>query len=171
MAEKKKGTFWKDFKAFLSRGNILDMAVGVIIGGAFGKIVSGLVNYILNPIIGYWMQTGSLDGWKTVLVEEVKKAGEVVTPESAILWGTWLQTIIDFVITALCIFLILRVITKARAVAERKKLEEEAQKAAEAKAAADAAAKAEAERQATFEASVRQQEVLLTEIRDLLAKK
>ena len=51
--EKKKSTFWSDFKAFLSRGNILDMAVGVIIGGAFGKIVSGLVNFILNPIIGY----------------------------------------------------------------------------------------------------------------------
>lgn len=170
--EKKKGTFWKDFKAFLSRGNILDMAVGVIIGGAFGKIVSGLVNYILNPIIGFWVKTGNFDSWKTVLKPAVlDEAGEIVTAESAILWGSWLQTIIDFIITALCIFLILRVISKARAVAERKKTEEAEKKAAEEAAAAAAAAKAEAEKQASYEASVRNQEVLLTEIRDLLAKK
>lgn len=170
--EKKKSTFWSDFKAFLSRGNILDMAVGIIIGGAFGKIVSGLVNFILNPIIGFWVKTGNLDGWKTVLKPAVlDEAGEVVTAESAILWGSWLQTIIDFIITALCIFLILRVITKAKAIAERKKMEEAAKKAAEEKAAAEVAAKAAAEKEASYEASVRNQEVLLAEIRDLLAKK
>ena len=171
--EKKKGTFWSDFKAFLSRGNILDMAVGVIIGGAFGKIVSGLVNFILNPIIGYWMKTGNFDSWKTVLKPEVvdEVTGDVITAESAILWGSWIQTIIDFIITALCIFLILRVISKARAVAERKKIEEAEKKAAEEKAAAEVAAKAAAEKQASYEASVRNQEVLLAEIRDLLAKK
>ena len=173
--ERKKSTFWSDFKAFLSRGNILDMAVGVIIGGAFGKIVTGLVNYILNPIIGYWVKTGSLDDWKTVLkpaeVEIVDGVEKVVQAESAILWGSWVQTIIDFVITALCIFLILRIITKARAVAERKKIEEAEKKAAEEKAAAEAAAKAAAEKQEAFEASIRNQETLLTEIRDLLAKK
>ncbi len=170
--EKKKSTFWSDFKAFLSRGNILDMAVGIIIGGAFGKIVSGLVNFILNPIIGFWVKTGNLDGWKTVLKPAVlDEAGEVVTAESAILWGSWIQTIIDFVITALCIFLILRVITKAKAIAERKKMEEAEKKAAEEKAAAEVAAKAAAEKEASYEASVRNQEVLLAEIRDLLAKK
>ncbi len=169
---KKKSTFWSDFKAFLSRGNILDMAVGVIIGAAFGKIVSGLVNYILNPIIGFWTKSGNLEGWKTVLrPEKLDEAGEVIQAESAILWGSWFQTIIDFLITALCIFLILRVITKAKALAEKKKLEEEAQKAAADKAAAEVAAKAAAEKEASFENSIRQQEVLLTEIRDLLAKK
>ena len=76
--EKKKSTFWSDFKAFLSRGNILDMAVGVIIGAAFGKIVSGLVNYILNPIIGFFIRTGNLESWKTVLrPEKLDEAGEV----------------------------------------------------------------------------------------------
>lgn len=173
--EKKKSTFWSDFKAFLSRGNILDMAVGVIIGGAFGKIVSGLVNYILNPIIGFWLKTGSFDNWKTVLrpaeVEVVEGVETVVQAESAILWGSWIQTILDFLITALCIFLILRVITKARAIADRKKIEEAERKAAEEKAAAEVAAKAAAEKEASYEASVRNQEVLLTEIRDLLAKK
>ena len=154
--EKKKGTFWSDFKAFLSRGNILDMAVGVIIGGAFGKIVSGLVNYILNPIIGYWMKTGNFDSWKTVLKPEVvdEVTGDVITAESAILWGSWIQTIVDFIITALCIFLVVRALRKA-----------------EEKAAAEVAAKAAAEKQASYEASVRNQEVLLAEIRDLLAKK
>ena len=184
---KKKSTFWSDFKAFLSRGNILDMAVGVIIGGAFGKIVSGLVSFILNPIIGYWVKTGDLDNWKTVLkpaeIELLEDGTEkIITPESAILWGSWVQTIIDFIITAFVIFLIIRAIAKAKAAAEKKKIaeaeakaaEEKAAadaKAAEEKAAADAKAALEAERQATFEASVRQQEVLLTEIRDLLAKK
>ena len=169
---KKKSTFWSDFKVFLSRGNILDMAVGVIIGAAFGKIVSGLVNYILNPIIGFWTKSGNLEGWKTVLrPEKLDEAGEVIQAESAILWGSWFQTIIDFLITALCIFLILRVITKAKALAEKKKLEEEAQKAAADKAAAEVAAKAAAEKEASFEASIRNQETLLAEIRDLLAKK
>lgn len=169
---KKKSTFWSDFKAFLSRGNILDMAVGVIIGAAFGKIVTGLVNYILNPIIGYFVKTGSFDDVKTVLRPEVlDDAGEVVTAESAILWGSWIQTIIDFIITAFCIFLIIRAIAKAKAIAEREKIAAAEAKAAEEKAAAEAKAAADAEKQATFEASVRQQEVLLGEIRDLLAKK
>ena len=185
----KKSTFWSDFKAFLSRGNILDMAVGVIIGGAFGKIVSGLVNFILNPIIGYWVKSGDLDGWMTVLKWKVDTDGNYVLdelgkkiPDSAIMWGSWLQTIIDFIITAFCIFLIIRAIAKAKAVAEREKIaaaeakaaEEKAAadaKAAEEKAAAEAKAVAEAEKQATLEASIRQQEVLLGEIRDLLAKK
>lgn len=184
---KKKSTFWSDFKAFLSRGNILDMAVGVIIGGAFGKIVTGLVNFILNPIIGYWVKTGDLDGWKTVLREaEVETLADgtekIIKAESAIMWGSWFQTIIDFIITAFCIFLIIRAIAKAKAAAERKKIAEAEAKAAEEKAAADAKAAeekaaaeakaaADAEKQAAFEASVKQQEVLLTEIRDLLAKK
>ena len=126
---KKKSTFWSDFKAFLSRGNILDMAVGVIIGGAFGKIVTGLVNFILNPIIGYWVKTGDLDGWMTVLKYKTDattgeflldaETGEKIV-ESAIRWGSWVQTIIDFIITAFCIFLIIRAIAKAKAAAERK---------------------------------------------------
>ena len=171
-----KSTFWKDFKAFISRGSILDMAVGVIIGGAFGKIVSGLVNYILNPIIGYWLNTGSLDEVKTVLrpaVIEIAEDGTetIVTAESAILWGLWIQTIIDFIITALCIFLILRVITKTKAKIEANKLAEQARKDAEAKQAAEEAAKLEAEKQAAFKQSIVQQEVLLAEIRDILKEK
>ena len=186
---KKKSTFWSDFKAFLSRGNILDMAVGVIIGAAFGKIVTGLVNYILNPIIGYFVKTGDLDGWMTVLKWKKDTAGNIVLDEagekvfeSAIMWGSWIQTIIDFIITAFCIFLIIRAIAKAKGLAEREKIAAEEKKAAEEKAAADAKAAeekaaaeakaaAKAQKQAALEASLKQQEVLLTEIRDLLAKK
>ncbi len=171
-----KSTFWKDFKAFISRGNILDMAVGVVIGGAFGKIITGLVNYILNPIVGFWVKTGSLDDLKTVLkpaVTEIAEDGteKIIMAESAIMWGSWLQTIIDFLITAACIFLILRIITKARAKVEAKRLAEEARKEAEAKQAAEEAAAAEAARQKAFNDSIMQQEVLLAEIRDILAAK
>ncbi len=179
MAEKKKSTFFKDFKAFISRGNILDMAVGVVIGGAFSKIVTGLVNYIINPFVGIFIKGGSLDSIKTVITPAVvDEAGAVTTPEVAILWGTWIQTIADFLIVALCIFTMLRVIVKARSVVEAEKIKaEEAKKAAdeaaaaEAKKEADAQAAALAEKQAQLEASTLNQEKLLIEIRDLLSKK
>ena len=78
------------------------MAVGVVIGASFGKIVTGLVNYIINPFVGIFVKSGNLDSIKTVISKAVvDEAGNVVTPENAILWGTWIQTIIDFLITAL----------------------------------------------------------------------
>lgn len=173
-----KSTFFKDFKAFITKGNIIDMAVGVVIGGSFGKIVTGLVNYIINPFIGIFMKTGSLDSFKTVIHEAVMDGETVVTPEVAILWGTWLQTIIDFLITALCIFIVLRIIVKMKAAVEKKKIAEAEAKAAEEKAkaeAAEAAAKAAAEADAAkkkeLEDSALRQERLLAEIRDLLQKK
>ena len=96
---------------------------------------------------------------------------KIITPESAILWGSWIQTIIDFLITALCIFLILRVITKTKAKLEANKLAEQARKDAEAKQAAEEAAKLEAEKQEAFKQSIVQQEILLAEIRDILKEK
>ena len=129
----KKSTFFKDFKEFISKGNIIDMAVGVVIGGAFGKIVTGLVNYIINPVISLLTGGVSLDSLKTVLVEATEEAEEV-----AIGWGLWIQTIIDFLIVALCIFLVLRAIVKAREKAEQlKKKKEEEEKPAEEEAPAE----------------------------------
>lgn len=167
----KKSTFWSDFKAFITRGNVVDMAVGVVIGGAFGKIVTGLVNYIINPLCGLFIKDGALDNLKTVLKEAVMEGEEVVTPEVAILWGTWLQTILDFIIVAFCIFLMLRVIMKTRAKLEAKKLAEQAaaeKAAAEEKAAADAAAAeaaaAAAARQAAVEEAILNQEKLLAQL-------
>ncbi|HPG64127.1 MAG TPA: large conductance mechanosensitive channel protein MscL, partial [Saccharofermentans sp.] len=83
----------KDFKAFISRGNVMDMAIGVIIGGAFGKIVTSLVNDIVMPGIGYLI--GGLDfaDMKYVMSPAVlDKAGEIVTPEVAICYGNFINT-------------------------------------------------------------------------------
>ncbi len=176
---KKKSTFWKDFKAFISRGNVVDMAVGVVVGGSFSKIVTGLVNNIINPAVNLVMKKGGLDSIKTIITEAVvDEAGKIITPEVAILWGTWIQTIIDFLITAFCVFVMVRIITKIRNGLEYKKLEEEKAKAEEAKkkaeadkAAAAEAAKLAAEKQAALDASILEQAKLLAEIRDLMKNK
>lgn len=177
--EKKKSTFWSDFKKFISKGNVVDMAVGVVIGGAFGKIVTGLVNYIINPVVSLITGSGKdLDSLKTVLVPEKIVNDVVEQKEIAILWGTWIQTIIDFLIVAFCIFLVLRLITKARATLERKKLAAEESKAAEAAAKAEAEKKAAAEaaavaaaRQNQIEESLLNQEKLLEKICEAVSKK
>ena len=177
--EKKKSTFWSDFKKFISKGNVVDMAIGVVIGGAFGKIVTGLVNYIINPVVSLITGSGKdLDSLKTVLVPEKIVNDVVEQKEIAILWGTWIQTIIDFLIVAFCIFLMLRLITKARATLERKKLAAEEAKAAEAAAKAEAEKKAAAEaaavaaaRQNQIEESLLNQEKLLEKICEAVSKK
>ena len=184
-----KEPFFKAFKKFITRGNVLDMAVGVVVGGSFSKIVNGLVNYIINPLVGIFIKGGSLDSIKTIIhpaVEEVvDEAGNVVTAASAevaLLWGTWFQTILDFLIVALCIFTIVRVIVRVRErleadkiAAEEAKAKEAAEKAAADKAIADAAAAEKAaelaKKQAELDASTLKQEQLLAEIRDLLKNK
>ena len=118
--------FFEDFKAFALKGNILDMAVGVVIGGAFGKIVSSLVADIITPLIS--LATGSLNftDLKWVFKEAVIKGGEVVTPEVAMTYGNFLQAVIDFLIIALSIFMVLRLIMNAeKKLASLKKKEEE----------------------------------------------
>ena len=175
---KKKSTFGADFKKFISRGNVVDMAVGVVVGGAFSKIVTGFVNYIINPFVGIFLKSGSLDSIKTVITpEELNEAGEVVKAEVAILWGTWAQTIIDFLIIAFCIFCCVRMINKIRDKANEKEAlakaeaDAAAKKAADEKAAADAeAAKAKAEEEAAFRASIMKQTELLAEISKSLKK-
>ena len=175
---KKKSTFGADFKKFISRGNVVDMAVGVVVGGAFSKIVTGFVNYIINPFVGIFLKSGSLDSIKTVITpEELNEAGEVVTAEVALLWGTWAQTIIDFLIIAFCIFCVVRVINKIRDKANEKETLAKAEADAAAKKAADekaaveaAAAKAKADEEAAFRASIMKQTELLAEISKSLKK-
>ncbi len=177
--KKKKSTFWADFKAFISRGNVVDMAVGVVVGAAFSKIVTGLVNYIINPCVSLLTDGTNLDEIKTVLVKGVPATDTTEeVAEVAILWGTWLQTIIDFLLVAFCIFLVLRILVKTRNKLEAKKLAEEAAKAeaekakAEVeKAAADAAAQAVKERQTAIENAILHQEVLLAELVEASKKK
>ncbi len=119
--------FFSDFKAFITRGNILDMAVGVIMGGAFGKIVSSLVADIIMPAIGKLMNTASLADIKYVLTEAVlaEDGVTVVTPEVAIKYGQFIQYIIDFLIVAFCVFLIIKLFMGMREKLEAAKKKEE----------------------------------------------
>lgn len=148
--------FIKDFKEFAMKGNIVDMAVGVIIGGAFGQIVSSLVNDIIMPVVG--LATGGVDFKKLDFILKstpklgedgqpiLDQAGKVVNEVVTLNYGMFIQNIVDFLIIALSIFFALKVIMKF------KKKEKE-----------EAAAPAPAPEPT-------KEEVLLTEIRDLLAK-
>ena len=140
--QRRKG-FWADFKKFITKGNVVDLAVAVVLGAAFNAIVNGLVKLVINPLIAVFTGGVSLDGVKTVIHPEVlDEAGEVVTEEIAILWGQWIQTILDFFIIAMTIFLIARYARRAINLAKRRELE--AQKEAEAKKKAEEAEKAAA---------------------------
>ena len=128
MAVKEKaGGFVSEFKTFIARGNVVDMAVGVIIGGAFGNISKSLVNDVVMPAVS--MLTGGLnfESWKLVLKEAVLDAeGAVVTAEVAMNFGLFVSTIVDFLITALAVFCVIKVINGMRAKAEAAKKKEEA---------------------------------------------
>jgi len=132
-------SFFKDFKAFIMKGNIIDMAVGVIIGGAFGKIVTSLVNDIITPLISILTGKVSLTELKWVIneavVETVDGVETVVTPELALTYGNFIQNIIDFLIIAISIFVVLRIMTKAHQKLEEMKKKEEEEKKAEEPAA------------------------------------
>lgn len=136
----------KEFKEFAMKGNVIDMAVGVVIGAAFGKIVSSLVDDIIMPLVG--VATGGMNftDYKWVIQEAVSQGTEIIKPEVTMNWGAWVQTIVDFLIVAFCIFIAIKFMNKLR----RNKEEE-----AVAPAPAPEPTK---------------EEVLLTEIRDLLRR-
>jgi large conductance mechanosensitive channel len=99
----------KEFKAFVLRGNVVDLAVGVIIGGAFGKIVSSLVSDIFMPVISVLTGGVNFSDLKIVLVDAVGESAEV-----AILYGMFIENIIDFLIIALCIFAIIKILSSVK---------------------------------------------------------
>lgn len=123
-----KGSFIKEFKTFILRGNVLDMAVGVIIGGAFGKIVSSLVSDVLMPIVS--LLTGRSDFSDMVWVlRPATENSQAVTVNG----GAFIQSVIDFLVIALCVFVILRIAVRIRKKAEamlKKEKEETASKPA-----------------------------------------
>ena len=124
MSKKNKSTFFKDFKAFIAKGNVLDMAVGVVVGGAFGKITTSLVNDIINPLIGLLVGKEDLSAWVITL----KEAVDETTPAVTLNIGSFISTILDFLIISLSIFGVLRVLMKAKAAADKltkKEAEEE----------------------------------------------
>lgn len=149
MAEKKKSIFTQ-FKEFISRGNVLDMAVGVVVGGAFTKIVNSLVSDLIMPALG--MVTGKIDfgDLKVVLSPaELNEAGEVVTEELAIRYGLFIDAIISFLLIAAAVFAVVKIAGTIRDKAE---------------------ARRKAEEEVAPEPTPDPQLVLLTEIRDLLKK-
>ncbi len=134
----------KDFKKFIMTGNVIDLAIAVILAGAVGAVVKGFVSMIMMPIIGVFTGGGSFADMKYVLSEAVADAEGVVTvPENAIMYGAWIDTIINLLIVGFVLFMIVRAYNKT------KKKEEEAPKAPPAPS---------------------KEEVLLGEIRDLLKK-
>ena len=127
--------FIEEFKTFAMRGNVIDMAVGVVIGGAFGKITTSIVNDIIMPVIG--VLTGGLNfaDWKWVLKEavtSVNEAGETVVDaaEVAITFGNTISVILDFVIIAFAVFCMVKAINAMHAKAEAMKKKEEEEAAA-----------------------------------------
>ena len=96
----------KEFKEFAMKGNVIDMAVGVVIGAAFGKIVSSLVDDIIMPLVG--VATGGMNftDYKWVIQNAVTQGTEIIKPEVTMNWGAWIQTIVDFLIVAFCICLL-----------------------------------------------------------------
>ncbi|MBR7151328.1 MAG: large conductance mechanosensitive channel protein MscL [Clostridia bacterium] len=180
--KKEKVSFLTDFKKFITKGNVLDMAVAVVVATAFNAIVNGLVKQIITPLVTYFTSGVSINEWEYVLREEVLNAeGAVEVSKISIQYGLWLQSILDFLIIAFTVFVLVRVIKgmerklNAKEIA-KKEAEAAAQKAeADAKAAAEAAAAAEkaAAEQAIkdeFYANVREQAALLREIRDSMKK-
>ncbi|NGM73367.1 large-conductance mechanosensitive channel protein MscL [Sphingobacterium sp. SGL-16] len=138
--------FIKEFKEFAMRGNVIDLAVGVVIGGAFGKIVTSLVDDLIMPVIG--VITGGVDfSEKVITLKEavLNPDGSVLNPAVTLNYGNFINVVIQFLIIAFCIFVVIKALNSL------KKKDE---------APADAPAPAPSN-----------EEVLLTEIRDLLKNK
>ena len=153
----KMGKFLQDFKAFAMKGNVIDMAVGVIIGGAFGKIVTSLVNDVIMPPIGLLVGGMDFKELKWVMKDAVLNAdGAVETAAVTLNYGNFVQQTIDFLIRAMSIFVVIRVITRLSEMRMKKEEEE--------KVATPAPAPAPAPEPSA-------EEKLLAEIRDLLKEK
>lgn len=188
--------FFRDFKKFITKGNIVDLAVAVVIGAAFGKIVSSLVADVIMPLIAFMVGGVSIAQLKWVIRPAVYDAnGILVTAENALRYGNFLQTILDFLIIALFIFIALRILSKAKNNLEKfsvaaskmnkpetkafiKKLKAQGKTSSEIKVAVTefnkqmelAAAAQEAIKKAEVEAAKPEtQEKILSDIRELLA--
>lgn len=116
--------FFEEFKAFIAKGNVVDMAVAVVVGGAFSKIVSSLVGDIIMPLVS--LLTGGIDvsDWKWVIKEAVVGADGVITEaETALNYGVFIKTVIDFLVVSFCIFIALKVVMGVKSKFEKKQEE------------------------------------------------
>ena len=139
--------FLKEFKEFAVKGNVMDMAVGVIIGGAFGKIVTSLVNDIIMPPIGLLIGGVDFTNLKLVIKKAVIEGGAEVAPAVTWNYGAFIQQVVDFTILAFCVFMMVKIMNKL--------LKKEEKKPAPAPAPP----------------APSKEELLLTEIRDILKNK
>ena len=157
MQAKEKGKkimkkMFEEFKTFIMRGNVLDMAVGVIVAGAFGKITTSLVNDLFMPLISWIFGARDMTALNVVVRPEiVNEAGEVVQAGITLGFGTFVATIIDFILIAFVVFMVVKAMNAAKSKLEKKAEEAPAEEPAPPAPSAE--------------------EVLLTEIRDLLKNK
>ena len=143
---------FKEFREFISRGNVIDMAIGVIIAGAFGKITTSLVNDVFMPFISWIFGTRDMTALNLLVRPEVlDETGAVVQEAITIGFGSLIATIIDFLLIGLVVFMVVKAINTAKKMTEKKQEEEVVEEAAPPAPSAE--------------------EVLLTEIRDLLKEK
>lgn len=158
MADEKKKSIFTEFKEFISKGNVVDMAVGVIIGSAFTSIVNSLVADIFTPIIGIII--GGIDfASLSFKIPDTEVDGKVITQGAELTYGNFIQSIITFLLTAICVFIFVKVINTIRnGNLLKKKAAAAAEKAAEEAKPAEPAPEPEPTKE----------EALLMEIRDLL---
>ena len=143
---------FEEFKKFIMRGNVLDMAVGVIVAGAFGKITTSLVNDLFMPLISWIFGTRDMTALNVIVRPEiVNEAGEVTQAAIVLGFGTFVATIIDFILIALVVFMVVKFMNAAKDKLAKKEEEAPAEEPAPPAPSAE--------------------EVLLTEIRDLLKEK
>ena len=113
--------FFEDFKAFAMKGNVVDMAVGVVVGGAFGKIVTSFVNDIITPLLGILLGKMSFTDLKWIITPAVlDETGAEVSAELALTYGNFIQQVIDFLIISLSIFVVLRLMMSLKSAFEKK---------------------------------------------------
>lgn len=138
--------FASEFKEFAMKGNVIDLAVGIIIGGAFGKIISSFVSDIIMPPIGVLLGGTDFTSLSLTIKEAIVKKGDVVSEAVTLNYGNFLQTSVDFLIVAFAIFLMIKAVNSAKRKQKDEKVEEE-------------------------KAKPSREEELLVEIRDLLKQK
>lgn len=169
--EKRSKAFWTDFKKFVAKGNVVDLAIAVVVGAAFNKIVSALVSEIITPLTSLLLKADTLTELKWVL-RAADEANEI--EEIAVTYGVFLQTVLDFLVVALSIYIALKVFMRLKNTIRKREIEA----AAKAAAAEAAKKKAEAEAAAAKEAAIRQKFIddvtaqanLLTDIKDILLR-
>lgn len=110
----------KEFKAFAMRGNVVDMAVGVVIGAAFGKIVTSMVNDIIMPLVGSLVGNMDLSNLKVIVQQASVDAAGTEIPAISVNYGNFLQMVLDFLIVAFCIFMVIRAMNSMKKKEEEK---------------------------------------------------